>query len=284
MSKNIRFKTAEKTKSNGQYRLWAVVAFLLISAVVISSYLILKNNDFDFRSALGGDPEVTLENEDEVSGVSEKSEKHFLFWCDDSVSGDLQFFWITGISQPKGKYTVLSPSLDETVYYDDSYLTFGKIYSLYGADGLRKAAEKYCNINIDHIVGSNTEEFKQTVNYFGSVTVILKEAVEYRGLFNLILMKGSNTLKGDTLYKYLVYTNFIDADASEIRSEALGQILKNVINSDNAERLDKIYSRLANTISLDVTIVEFSAMKDYLYQIFNNGVNDIVIAKKPSQM
>ncbi len=284
MSKNVRFRTDSKSKNYGQYRLWALIALVLVFAVIVSSYLILKNNDFDFRAALGGDPEATAQ-EDEVNTLSaEKSDRYFLFWCNDSVSGDLQFFWITKISQPKGKYTILSPSLDENMDYKGTYMTFGKIFSLYGDEGLCEAAEKYCNIKIDHRIGSDTEQFKQTVNYFGSVTVDLSESIEYRGRFNLILMKGSNTLKGDTLYKYLVYTNFIEGNSQKIRCSVLEQILINVINPENAVSLDKIYSRLANTIKTDVTIVGFSAMKGYLTQVFNTGVNETVFAEKPSQL
>ena len=284
MSKNVRFRTSDKAVSLGRYKIWAVIALILVSAVVLSCYVILKNNDFDFRAALGGDPDATVEDIEVSNANAEKSERHFLFWCNDSVSGDLQFFWITKISMPKGKYTVLSPSLDETVYFKDSYLTFGKIFALYGDEGLTKAVEEYYKIRIYHRIGSDTEQFKQTVNYFGSVTVELPEAIEYRGQFNLILMKGTNTLKGDTLYKYLVYTNFMESRGPEIRSGVLLQILDTVINPDNVDRLDKIYSRLANTIKTDVTIVGFSAMRDYLTQLFNTGVKETVIAGKASQI
>ncbi len=284
MSKNVRFKTEVKTRDSGQYKKWAVVVVFLVAVIVFSGYIILKNNDFDFRSALGGDPDAVEYEDESMTEKAEKSDKCFLFWCKDSVTKDLQFFWITKISEPKGKFTFLSPSLDESIEYEGGYLTFGKIFSLYGEDGLSKAAEKYCNTAIDYQIGSDTEEFKQTVNYFGSVTVDLPESIEYRGQFNLLLMKGTNTLKGDTLYKYLVYTNFIESNASEIRSDVLGQILKNVINPENSGNLDKIYSRLANTIKTDITIVDFSAMRDYLTLVFNTGVNEIVIAQKPSQI
>ena len=284
MSKNVRFRTSDKAVSRGRYKIWALIALILVSAVVLSCYIILKNNDFDFTAALGGDPDATAEDIDNPPENTEKSDRRFLFWCSDSVSGDLQFFWIARISMPKGKYTVLSPSLDETVYYKDSYLTFGKIFALYGDEGLTKAVEEYYKIRIFHRIGSDTEQFKQTVNYFGSVTVDIPEPIEYRGQFNLILMKGSNTLKGDTLYKYLVYTNYMESRGPEIRCGILEQILDAVINPDNVGRLDKIYSRLANTIKTDVTIVGFSAMREYLTQLFNTGVKETVIASKASQI
>ena len=284
MSKNVRFKTAAKARDYSRFKIWGLVALLLISAVVISSYIIMKNNDFDFRSALGGDPEATAVDEQAVTLSTEKSDRYFLFWCNDSVSGDLQFFWIVKFSLPKGKYTIFSPSLDESVEYKGVYTTFGKVFSEYGDEGLSEAAEKYCNIEISHRIGSDTEEFKQTVNYFGSVTVELTESIEYRGQFNLILMKGSNTLKGDTLYKYLVYTNYTEGNSSRERSDVLAQILSNVINPENTPNLDKIYSRLTNTIKTDITIVGFSAMREYLTHLFDTGVNETVIAEKPSQL
>ena len=115
MSKNVRFKTEVKTRDSGQYKKWALVVVFLVAVIVFSGYIILKNNDFDFRSALGGDPDAVEYEDESMTEKAEKTDKCFLFWCKDSVTKDLQFFWITKISEPKGKYTILSPSLDESI-------------------------------------------------------------------------------------------------------------------------------------------------------------------------
>ncbi|MBR3620488.1 MAG: hypothetical protein IKN56_03200, partial [Clostridia bacterium] len=131
---------------------------------------------------------------------------------------------------------------------------------------------------------SDTEAFKQMVNNFGSVTVELKESINYKGSFNLILPRGSNVIKGDTLYKYLVYTNYNHVQAEEIRAKALEGVLKNVINEDNADGIEKIYSRIANLLYTDVTIVVFTELRNYIDDLFKTGVKEVVAASKPNQI
>ena len=283
MSKNVTFRTQRKSKNSNKKRITIIVALALILLVFVSFFAVLSNSDFDLRTALGGDPGVTAGAEEETA-PAEKSDRCFLFWCKDSVSNDLQFLWVTRIIMPKGKYIIYSPSVDESIEYRGEYKTIGNIFYLYGIEGLEEALEQYCDIDIEHNIGSDTEAFKQMVNNFGSVTVELKESINYKGSFNLILPRGSNVIKGDTLYKYLVYTNFNHVQSEEIRAKAFEEVLKNVINEDNIDNIEKIYSRIANLLYTDITIVVFTEMRSYINDLFNTGVKETVAASKPNQI
>lgn len=283
MSKNVTFRTQRKSKNSNKNKITVGVALALILLVFVSFFAVLKNSDFDFRTALGGDPGVTAGSEEE-SVPSEKSDRCFLFWCKDSTNGDLQFFWITRIIMPKGKYIIYSPSVDESVEFRGEYRPLGNIFYLFGEEGLEEALENYCDIDIEHNIGSDTEAFKQMVNNFGSVTVELKDSINYKGSFNLILPRGSNVIKGDTLYKYLVYTNYNHVQAEEIRAKAFEGVLRNVINENNTDSIEKIYSRIANLLYTDITIVEFTEMRNYIIDLFNTGVKEVVAAVKPNQI
>ena len=283
MSKNVTFKTQRKSKKSNKNKITVIISLALLLLVFVSFFAVLKNSDFDLRTALGGDPGVTAGAEDETKQI-EKSDKCFLFWCKDSVSNDLQFLWVTRIIMPRGKYIIYSPSVDESIEYRGEYKTIGNIFYLYGIEGLEDALEQYCDVDIIHHIGSDTEAFKQMVNNFGSVTVDLKESINYKGSFNLILPRGSNVIKGDTLYKYLVYTNFNHVQSEEIRAKAFEQVLRNVINADNADSIEKIYSRIANLLYTDITIVSFSEMRSYITDLFNTGVKEVVAATKFTQI
>ncbi len=283
MSKNVTFRTQRKSKNSNKKRITIIVALALILLVFVSFFAVLSNSDFDLRTALGGDPGVTAGAEEETA-PAEKSDRCFLFWCKDSVSNDLQFLWVTRIIMPKGKYIIYSPSVDESIEYRGEYKSIGNIFYLYGIEGLEEALEQYCDIDIEHNIGSDTEAFKQMVNNFGSVTVELKESINYKGSFNLILPRGSNVIKGDTLYKYLVYTNFNHVQSEEIRAKAFEEVLKNVINEDNIDNIEKIYSRIANLLYTDITIVVFTEMRSYINDLFITGVKETVAASKPNQI
>lgn len=284
MSKNVSFETVKKSQSGKKVKLTVVFVAVILLLVFVSGYAVLRKNDFDIKSALGGDVESTQLSTASPRDEASEGEKHFLFWCKDSQTDALKFLWVVKIKMPKGEYTIYSPSIDDSVEYKGRNCTLSEVFSLDDAAGLVSALNSVCNTEIDSYIGSDTENFKQMMNYLGSVTVDLPQPVEYRGEFNLILMQGENVLKGDTLYKYLVYTNYMQGNSSEMRCNALGGILDNVIEPDNVDRLDTIFSKIANLLITDITIVDFSASRDFIGDLFNTGVKSIVTAQKPTQV
>lgn len=285
MSKNVTFKTRRKSGSHKKAALIIIIAAVIAGVITVSCYSILKKNDFNLKSALGGDVEETTDASGESGQVkAEKSTRRYLFWCKDSQTDKLEFLWVAKFSMPEGKYTVYSPSIDEVIEYKDNYSTLGNIFASYGEQGLVDAVNLMCGITVDNYIGSDTEHFKQMINYLGSVTVKLDEAINYRGDFNLILMQGDNVLKGDTLYKFLVYTNYAPTDSSAIRCDIFESILRNTINPGNKDKIEKLFSRIANLLITDLTIVDFSASSDYLDNLFETGVNSVITAEKAAKI
>lgn len=269
MSRKVRFKPDRRTKiPKSVYTIAFVIALLII--VVTSSFVILKNNNFDLMAAIGGES-IKKEDEDEDTATCEE-ERCFLLWCKDSKTNQLEFIWVMRVSLPEGKYEVYSPSLDSTVSYEGNYKSLVDIFSTYGSDGLCRSVETLCSISISSYIGSDTENFKQMINKIGSVTVNLTNQIEYRGDYNLILSSGKNTLKGDQLYKYLCYTNYVDFGASTMRVEVLKQVLQNAIGPDEKSGIDTLYSNIANLLYSNMTIVDYSASTDFINQMFDSGV------------
>lgn len=278
MSRKVRFKPQKKRypKKTG-----FVITFVLVLVciAVFSMLSILKENNYDLKAALGGEKSSDEVVEDETA---DSEERYFLFWCKDSKTSVLKFLWIVDAKVPAGEYTVYSPSIDDKVEYDGQYRTFADIFGTYGESGLRSAAELLCDIKLDSYIGSDTESFKQMINTLGSVTVKLEKPIEYRGDYNLILTSGKNTLKGDQLYKYLCYTNFISSGASEMRSEVIIKILENTINPDNVDRIEKIYANIANILITDVSVVDFSASSTFISLMFNSGIQNAEMITEPA--
>lgn len=284
MSKNVSFRTERKKKNSSKRWLTALFVTALVGFAVLSVFYILSKNDFDIRSAVGGDVQPGGKNEEEQVNADEKEERYYLFWCKDAETNELVTIWVTKVRLPQGRYNIYSPSIDDTVEYGDEYLTFGRIFELYGESGIRKAAEDLCGIKIDAYIGSDSANFRQMINYLGSVTVNLDEAINYNQDFNLILGKGENVLKGDSLYKFLVYTNFMQGDTRTIRENILAEILSNTISPGKSDRTDKLFSRIANQLISDITIVDFSADREFTDRMFETGVKDIYLVEKPSQI
>lgn len=278
MSRKVRFKPERKRypKKTGFVITFVVV---LVCIAVFSMLSILKENNYDFKAALGGE-KSSDEVVEEVNTQSE--ERRFLFWSKDSKTQALCFLWMVDAKVPAGEYSVYSPSIDDKVEFDGQYRTLAEIYTTYGESGLRSAVEIMCDIKLDSYIGSDTESFKQMINTLGSVTVKLSKPIEYRGNYNLILSSGKNTLKGDQLYKYLCYTNFISTGAADMRSEVIIKILENTINPDNVDRTEKFYANIANILITDISVVDYSASSQFIYDMFNAGVQEAKIITEPS--
>ena len=109
------------------------------------------------------------------------------------------------------------------------------------------------------------------INYFGGITVDLEEQIEYKGNFNLILMKGSNTLKGELAYKYLIYTGFGANTELSDRSEAFILLIEKVFTQNYSQKADTIFSRIVNNMTTNITVMQYSENTDLLNYLFDNG-------------
>lgn len=279
MSKKVSFQTDRKNNGNKQ----KMFTILFVSAVLlllgVSCTLILAKNNFDIHAAVGGDIIVSSEKvEDDTTISKDKFSKTYLLWCTNSGNGDLDFMWLVKADFPDKDLMIYSVSPSEILTYEETSMTVNSVYKSYNEKGLLKAFDETYGITIDSYLGSNTETFKQMINAFGSVNIELEKSIEYRGSFNLILPKGSNALKGDTVYKYLVYLSTDSETGMEKRSQTLIDIMNVVFLEKYSARTDRLFSKIANSMTTDITIVKYSASKPLITNAFSEGLGKIKIS------
>lgn len=264
-SRKIKFDSENK-------KINIIFAAAVILILVISCVAILAKNDFNLKAAVGGDIEVSSETTEEASTANlSKSDKYYLLWCADQENKELKFLWIARVTTPKVQLKVYAPSTDDMVEYEGQYYTIGNLYSIYGEKIFTETLENYYDINFSAYIGSSPEMFKQMINYFGGITVDLEEQIEYKGNFNLILMKGSNTLKGELAYKYLIYTGFGTNTELSDRSEAFILLIEKVFTQNYSQKADTIFSRIVNNMTTNITVMQYSENTDLLNYLFDNG-------------
>jgi anionic cell wall polymer biosynthesis LytR-Cps2A-Psr (LCP) family protein len=264
-SRKIKFDSENK-------KINIIFAAAVILILVISCVAILAKNDFNLKAAVGGDIEVSSETTEEASTANlSKSDKYYLLWCTDQENKELKFLWIARVTTPKVQLKVYAPSTDDMVEYEGQYYTIGNLYSIYGEKIFTETLENYYDINFSAYIGSSPEMFKQMINYFGGITVDLEEQIEYKGNFNLILMKGSNTLKGELAYKYLIYTGFGTNTELSDRSEAFILLIEKVFTQNYSQKADTIFSRIVNNMTTNITVMQYSENTDLLNYLFDNG-------------
>lgn len=253
----------------------AAVVFIFAGSLVYS----LWQNDFNLKVTLGGEEETSAVSGEDEEFITESVDKNYLFFCCDSDKTEIRFMWLVNVQLPERIMKIKSVSPYMTVNYSGETVTLSSVFASAGEIAMKEAAEKVLNVKVDGYLGSTPENFKQMINYFGSVTVTVEEKIEYKGEFNLILMDGNIGMKGDTLYRYLCYQGTMGDKGLEERAETLKEIFEAVLKEKYIEREDKIFAKISNALMTDISIVEFSQARENVELILKNGFEKYVTSK-----
>lgn len=272
--KNIIFQT-QKQSSSGEFRRFvAIFAACVIGIAGVSCLAILSKYDFDFKSAVGGSAETeTSVEQTTTKPVTASAQGTLLMWCADSSKENLRFLWLCRFSVPENEVTVYSLDPKAVVMSDGVSRTFEGCYSASGETGLVSAVEEFAGVEIDRYIASTDSTFKTMINYFGGVEIYVPEQTEFRSSeFNLMLIKGKQNVKGDTMFRYMRYLATLGSDGRKKQSEVLIQILDNIVDAKNLEKTDRIYSKLSNTLNTDISIVDYSQNEQALEILTRRGI------------
>ena len=275
---NSLFKKEKKAGDGLDKKKTLIFVAVFILIFTGSLLYILKQNNFNLKTALGGDEETSASEEVSVTlGSDEESERNYLLFCCDSEKENLKFLWLVKIKMPDCVMTIKSLSPLTTIQLGSRASTISTAFATYGEEYLAESVESKEGIELDGYLGATTENFKQMINYFGSVNISVDEKVEYKGDFSLILVDGETGMKGDTLYRYLCYLGTLGDKGMRERSETLSEIFKAILKEKYIEKEDKIFSKMANAFMTDISIVDFSAKRENIEYILTNGVAEYII-------
>jgi anionic cell wall polymer biosynthesis LytR-Cps2A-Psr (LCP) family protein len=210
----------------------------------------------------------------------EEADKTYFLWCADSDSKQLRFAWLVNFRLPEAEVTVCALSPDTML--SDGSETLESMLAKSGAHETAKKLEEFTGSPIDGYIGSDDESFKAMINYLGGADITVPEQVEYRGdEFTVILVKGKQNLKADSLFKYMRYLNTLGPRGKKLQSTALIEIFDGIFKPANIEKSEKLFSKLSNTLETDLTIVDYSEAKNGIKVFMQNGIGKRNIADSP---
>lgn len=278
--KNIMFRTNRQSSSGDIKKFAAILTACVVGILAISIFAILSKYDFDVKSALGGNAETETQQA-ETQALEEETEasKTYLFWCADSSNDRLRFAWLVNFKLPERRVTSCALDLDMRISVASDAMkgqekteSIRNVFMTAGIKDLVAYLEGDLGFEIDGYIGANDEKFKSMVNYFGGFDITVPEQIEYKsGEFSVILIKGKQNLKGDTLFKYLRYLGTLGDRGRSLQATAANEILDSVFRPSNAGRLGTIFSRISNTLETDLSIVDFSSAEKGIKVFAENG-------------
>lgn len=257
-----KFKTSKQDKRGDLMRFFlAFLAFALVFGS-ISAVVILKHNELSLKSIFSkettteGGNETTADDQP-VSPVKLSGKINFLIYCSSNDFSEMYFIHI------------VEADMDNCVIKDrplnpDGKTTDGKTYVQLlkesGAGKLVSAIEEKEGVKISKYVGSNAETFALAINYMDGLEYTVDERIEYRNsAYTLILTKGNQTIKGETLIKYFRYCKTLGVDGMRTQGKLVCAMLDSYINDNNVDKGTRIYQRLLSNLDSNSDISYFEA-------------------------
>ena len=271
--RNVKFRTVRQSNDAETKRFAAVLVGCVAFILAVSVLFILSKHDFDLKSALGGDAETEIIIEETQSVQADiEADRTYLFWCEDSSTGELRFAWTVNFRLPKRTVFICTLDLDTRIEAGGESISIRKANQTASMKEIVWGIEKLYDIKLDGYIGSDDESFKSMVNYFGGFDVTVPEQIEYKsGDLSVILVKGKQNLKGDSLFRYMRYLSTQGERGRRLMASAIGEILDGVFKPSNTNRCSTIFSRISNTLETDLTIVDFSTSEKGIKLIAENG-------------
>ncbi len=279
--RNGRIVMSEETK-----KFFIVFFACVFTVLAISSLAILKKYDFDIKRAASGEARTEPTTEVTSSGIPEvHGDKTYFFWCAGEDRSKLHFAWLVNIKMPERKATVCTIPPETLVNYKGSVSSIENVLSKAGNEEFTAAVEATFGSVIDGFICSDETDFRTMINYLGGVEVTVPEQIEYRneGL-TLILTKGKQTLKGDSLFKYLCYLDTLGSRGNASQALVMGDILKSVFRPSRASKTDSVFAKISNTLGTNITIVDFSQAEKAIKVLCENGFEVISAVDTPEEM
>lgn len=253
-----KFKTEKQDKKGSILRfIGAFLAFALVFGS-ISAVVIFKHNDISVKDIFK-EKTTEPESQTEVSDVTDipkeiSGSANFLLYCTSNETDEM-FFTVIVTADMDAKTFKVRPVNPDVLEYLSALKTGG--YKT-----LVEAVEKKENVKIDKYIASNADTFALAINYMDGLEYSMDRRVEYRtDDYTLILTRGNQTIKGETLMKYFRYAKTLGTEGLKIQGELICAMLDSYINTENVEKGLKIYQKVLSKINSDSDISYIEASK-----------------------
>ena len=263
--RNHKLQTLRTARQRERRRLGrffgAVAVFLALFFACSAVYIGVRSGGFSWRDT-PTEPasDVSTEPMPEVSGV-----KNLLLLCASPDKTEIRFLTVMQINFNDNTYSISSFSPRESVNTGEKLGTLLEHYQSGGVRQLTRAIETRSGIRIDRYIASDDNSFKRAVNSMGAVTFTFPEQINYRsGDFAIVLIEGEQKLRGDDLLKYMRYCAALGDEGLDMQSQAVGEMFVQYINEKNLGKMNNLYGTLINTVSSDISVMDFKKARPML--------------------
>ncbi len=228
-------------KGTWKYIILGFVAFIIIFGSGTLAYLSSKVDSFNLDRIMSVF-EKDFQDEDALSGKT--GEATILFMSVSSTKTaetgekEIYFMVLAKADADDGEIRICP------ITVKDSYL---KSFESGGENEVMNAVSRDYGIDIDRYVSSDENTFALAINYMDGVEYTVPERIEYRTEdLTLILTPGRQTIKGESMLKYLKY---FKEKGLEGQADLFCAMAENYFTPENMENPMKIYKGVLGELS-----------------------------------
>ena len=205
----------------------------------------------------------TAETTAEPSALTGKA--NILLYCYERDGNRLVFAAAVHADADDDSVAVLALDLAAVTVSEGQKASYAAHFARGGSHSLALAAEKTLGIKFDRYAGSSGTGFKKIVNSFGGLKTTVDKTIRYQSDdFLLVLSRGENVLRGDTLLKYFKFCALGGEEGSKTAEGLLvsmiGSFLPRAAQGGALER----FTSMINSMESDISIVDFKNCSDYI--------------------
>lgn len=262
--KGMKFLTEKERRAiKAKKFILAFAAFLLAFAVISITY-IFKAYHLTLDDFKKPEQEESLTSEADIQSDTELEGKaSFILANTDDAGKNIHFIFAVKADLDNGVVKVLPVNPSKKVEVDGKEDTILNHYRRDSIRGLVTAVNCYTGVQADRYAISNESQFKNAINALGGAEVKVKERIDYKSKsFKLSLMPGEQSMKGETLLKYIRYVGTKVGINSQ--AQLMCEIISQFISDTYLTAARAYFSEIINSIDSDITIVDFSKSEKLL--------------------
>lgn len=264
--RKLRFKTSRQQNKNRSVKLTAVFITAVVVIALVSITLLLREYDYDLSNMFKSkNTESKTDTSVTTTAVPSALSKKFTVVFAGVSTGESEVFFVSEIevNTVKKSFTVTdySPSQFNNVYVSD------------GGAGIKKKLATVTGDKIDRYVVITEKKFKTFISYLGGFDVSIPEPIDYNGSdFSLNMLKGSYSITGDKLFKYIRYKAVSGTDdAYSSQAQVICDLLSQSLSVSNVSKGDTLFNELINTSKSDISIIDYTQYQTFLSDAASDG-------------
>ncbi len=167
------------------------------------------------------------------------------------------------VDPPNKQVTLVSIPRDTKVEYNGSIIKINAAHTYDGAEGMVKAVNALCGVEISHYAEISFDGMKTLVDAVGGIDINATDGVDDEDAGPVVIEPGQQHMDGETALTYCrARHQYLDGDYTRMRHQrqVIGALANAVLNSMDITKLPGVIESLSDMVITDLSVQDIVAL------------------------